>query len=1841
VDNIGLSPIQQGMLYHHVRDPHSGVDIEQMVARLHERIDPSAFRRAWQDLSDRHEVFRGSFRWNGLTQPVQVIHAHAEIGWEQRDLRGLADEERAATLSYFLRSDRERGFDLNVPPLMRGTLFQIDDSEWEFVWTFHHISADGQTYLKLIHEAFACYEALRDGKEPQFSQPPAFQSYSHWLEEHLVRIHERGRTFWQDTLRGFTEPTPLPRATGGRSLEAGYSEQSLILSEAATRVLGAFAAAHDITMSTLIHAAWATLLGAHGNTQDIVFGETRACRRNTVAGAEDIVGTMINTVPIRIRREPEMRVVDWLKSIRAFQIAVREFEHTPLPDIQGWSEVSAKTPLFESLVVFTPRLIGAALRDEGGAWRNREVRFLEQTNYPLTLFAYNERALLLKLAYDRQHFSEATIARCLKQLKTLLEALPVDPARRLAEISLVDADERQRLTVAWNATQRDYARSSTIHALFEAQAERTPDAVAVVFRDQSLTYRDLDRRANVLARQLRTRNAGPGRLVGIFMRRSIDMVVAMLGTLKSGAAYVPLDPAFPSERLTWMLEDSQASIVVTQRDLANAVPAAQQAKILCLDSPLDLGVDGADVDGGAQAHDLAYVIFTSGSSGRPKGVMVEHRNVVNFFAGMDEKLEFREPGTWLAVTSISFDISVLELLWTLTRGFKVVVQDEEWLAPSRGHSPSAARGKMDFSLFYFSADAGETVDNKYRLLLEGSRFADQHGFSAVWTPERHFHAFGGLYPNPSVTSAAIAAITSRVQIRAGSVVLPLHNPIRIAEEWAVVDNLSRGRVGLSFASGWHANDFALMPQNYKDRRELTFQGIEIIRKLWRGEAVKALSGSGDEIEVRIFPAPLQRNPQIWVTAAGNVETFRAAGEMGANLLTNLLGQKTEELAGKIAAYRAGRRERGHPGEGIVSLMLHTFVGTDLEEVRRKVHDPFIDYLKTSTDLIKRARWEFPAFASKRNGQLQGADDELSAEDMEVVMEFAFERYFVTSGLFGTPETCREMVEKLQEIGVNEIACLIDFGVDSDSVLESLTYLNDLRERSNPTEEEGAYSIAAQLRRHQVTHFQCTPSLARILTADRESLAALRPLRKLLLGGEALPASLAAQLIPAIDGDLLNMYGPTETTVWSSAARIGGTDAAIHIGRPIANTQIYLVDRNLNLVPVGVPGELVIGGDGVTRGYLNRPELTDERFVPDPFANRPGARLYRTGDLARYRDDGCIEFLGRIDDQIKVLGHRIEPGEIEATLALHPAVKESLAMVRENAEGERGIVAYVAVGGSNSEASHWRAIWDHTYESAAQPARAVDPTLNTAGWISSYTGQPIPQPEMREWVERTVERIGVLQPKRVLEIGCGFGMLLFRIAPSCERYHGVDFSPIAVRYVQEEADRRGLRNVTVQRAAADEVTGFEKGAFDVVVLNSVIQYFPSVEYLVGVLERVVPLVADGGSIFIGDVRSLPLLDAFHATVELEQAPDDLSTTELRRRVRRRADHETELVLAPDFFRALRSKFPEIRCVDIQLKRGRHHNELTRFRYDAVLRIGGTAAVAAPPTMEPGAGLTLDELRRLLAAQPPVLAFSGIPNSRVGQAARAAELIASDESPATAGEIRRKLNGVGVDPEEIYALDGPYDVELSGSAGAAAHFDAIFRRRSAAPVRETAAPAVMPPRKPWADYANVRKATTTAALLVAELKDLVKQRLPEYMIPSAIVVLENLPRTPNGKLDRKALPEPDRERAVTATPYSPPQNELEQTIARVWQDLLSLDRVGSNDNFFDLGANSLSMMRANARLRDVLQRDLPLVDLFRYPSVSALAAHLAQATDDSVVLDQSQQRGQGRLEALRRRRRNLGE
>jgi amino acid adenylation domain-containing protein len=704
--------------------------------------------------------------------------------------------------------------------------------------------------------------------------------------------------------------------------------------------------------------------------------------------------------------------------------------------------------------------------------------------------------------------------------------------------------------------------------------------------------------------------------------------------------------------------------------------------------------------------------------------------------------------------------------------------------------------------------------------------------------------------------------------------------------------------------------------------------------------------------------------------------------------------------------------------------------------------------------------------------------------------------------------------------------------------------------------------------------------------------AFRTVRNLLVGGEALDPKWVRRVLDAGPPQrLLNGYGPTETTTFAVChpiQKVPSGVTSIPIGRPIANTTTYIVNKYGQLVPVGVKGELYIGGPGVARGYWRRDELTVERFVRNPFPGNSPGLLYRSGDLCRYLADGSIEFLGRLDHQVKIRGFRIELGEIEACLSQHAAVKDAVVMAREDAEGGRRLVAYIVQSGGvapdeDAQVAHWRKVYDELiYNSLDEHTATYQGALfNIKGWISSYTQEPISPEAMKQQVDKTVDRVLALGPKRVLEIGCGTGLLLSRIAPHCDSYVGTDFSAAALRYLEREIRRsEEYSTATLLERAADDFSGIEDGSFDVVILNSVVQYFPSADYLVAILRGAIRSVAAGGAIFVGDVRNLRLLEAFHESLAKHRGNDCGKATQSM-------SEEQELVIDPLFFYALERELPEIGTVEIRPKRGRDLNELTKFRYDVTLRVGGKKAPAR--LLDWQAWQSLDHLRDQLQAGVSRIAHRNVPNARISAAAGAA------------------------DPEDLWALGEEFGYEVDIRWDATDDEGGFVLVCHKGPLAYSLEP-LSPPSKHWRKLTNSPAQAQFAKKLVPQLRSFLSGRLPEHMIPSAFVLLEELPLTPNGKVDRAALPAAGSVRTAVETDYLAPRNAIEEKLAAIWTEVLGVPRIGIHDNFFSqLGGHSLTATQLISRVRQRFDIELPIRTLFEGPTIARLAEVVATALE----------------------------
>jgi amino acid adenylation domain-containing protein/non-ribosomal peptide synthase protein (TIGR01720 family) len=927
---FALSPMQQGMLFHYLKDPHSGVDIEQIVVHLPEKIDARRLEMAWQWLVRRHDILRTKFVWEG-SETQQEVLPEVAVPFVVHEERGFSEQVQGERLKAFLQADRVHDFDPSEAPMLRLTLFQWGEKSFSLVWTFHHALLDGRSYPVLLREVFEAYAELRTGAVSQRSEPFPYRRYIEWLQEENFDAAE---VFWKKQLAGFTAATPLvvdrQSSTDADTYQQGEAWEQI--DATVTSALRKLAKSHDLTLNSVVMGAWAILLHKYSREEDIVFAATRAGRKSSVPNADETIGLFINTVPVRVHLKDDDALISVFKDVRKLWLDMRAYEHTPLARVKAASQVPPSQPLFETLFVFENYRLDTVMRALGGEWAKRQVELHELTNFPITLAAYDGEELAFKIEFDRRRLEDAAVGRMLGHLRQLLEGIAQKPDESVGAVRLLTEVERRELVEEYNPVAEAHEGSNlpwdggaTLHQLFEQQVSRRPGAVALTCEGVSLTYAEVNAHANRIARRLTEYGVKPETLVGLCLDRTNEIVIAILAILKSGGAYLPIDLAYPPDRLAFMLEDAQAPVLLTQRELTSKLPVTK-AKVLCIEDVLETSSsdrsDEANLPPTAGPDNLAYVIYTSGTTGKPKGSLITHRNVARLFPATESWYRFNEQDSWTLFHSCAFDFSVWEIWGALLYGGRVVV----------------------------------------------------------------------------------------------------------------------------------------------------------------------------------VPFLVSRSPEAFY--------------------------------------------------------------------------------------------------------------ELLAREKVTVLN-------------QTPSAFRQLIQAEEAVGQKELA-----------------------------------------------------------------------LRYVIFGGEALEMQ---SLRPWFErhGDkqprLVNMYGITETTVHVTYRPLSKDDlnSGSVIGVPIPDLQIYILDENGQLVPIGVPGEMHVGGAGLARGYLRRPELTGQRFITDHVSGRKGARLYKTGDLARFLPGRDIEYLGRIDHQVKIRGFRIELGEIESVLLQHPEVRSAVVMAREDEPGVKRLAAYVVTSQPTPEVSALR------------------------------------------------------------------------------------------------------------------------------------------------------------------------------------------------------------------------------------------------------------------------------------------------------------------------------------------------------------------------------------------------------------------------------------------------------------------------------------------------------------------------------------------------------------------------
>jgi amino acid adenylation domain-containing protein len=671
-----LSPLQQGMLFHTLEAPQSGMYFEQMSYTLSGDLHIPAFKQAWQQVIARHSILRTLFIWKNLARPQQIVRRQVSLAWREYDWRELSASDQQERLRIFLQQDQARGFNLAQAPLMRMALIHMEKHTYQFVWSFHHMLLDIWSRLLVHKEVSTYYEAFCQGQTVQLRPVRPYKDYITWVHQQDL---QKAEVYWRQMLKGFRAATPLAvdriSHTGAdQQKETDGQRIQLLTTTLPILPLQSLARQYQLTLNTLVRGAWAILLSRYSGEEDVVFGSVVSGRPASLKGMESMVGLFINTLPVRVQVSPQAPLMNWLQDLQNLQIEMHLYEWSPLMEIQKWSDVPRGQPLFESILVSVNYPSGDSFQERWGNLEIQHMQGIEGTSNPLTVAAVPGPEMLFGIHYERSRFAAEAITGMLGHLCTLLEGMVKDPRQRLQDVPLLTGHEHHQVLLDWNDTATAFPQDQCLHELFEARVRLTPGAVAAVCADQMLTYQALNQKANQLARYLQGLGVGPEILVGLCMQRSLELVVGLLGILKAGGAYMPLDPTYPAERLAFMLEDARVPVLLTQRHLLEGLPSCG-AQVVCLDGEWAT-ITGQSVENpasGVTPENLVYMIYTSGSTGRPKGIVLNHRGRVNNFCDFNRRFAVGAQDRLLALSSLSFDMAAYDVFGTLGAGGTLVL----------------------------------------------------------------------------------------------------------------------------------------------------------------------------------------------------------------------------------------------------------------------------------------------------------------------------------------------------------------------------------------------------------------------------------------------------------------------------------------------------------------------------------------------------------------------------------------------------------------------------------------------------------------------------------------------------------------------------------------------------------------------------------------------------------------------------------------------------------------------------------------------------------------------------------------------------------------------------------------------------------------------------------------------------------------------------------------------------------------------------------------------------------------------------------------------------------------
>lgn len=1468
-EGVQASFAQQRLWFLKQYDSQSAFYNMTEALKLSGNMNLDAMNQTVTKILERHEGLRTTFS-NVEGTVLQIIHPTEEVQIPVEDLTGAAVEKREDLIAQYISEEINTVFDIEAGPLVKFKLLKFEENEHVVLLTMHHIISDGWSMGIFVKEFAHIYDAIVSNKKIDLS-PVEWQyaDFTKWQRSWFTgEVRQRQIDYWKQKLADITT-LDIPADYDRPALQtfAGKKEYFVFSKEVMHRV-GELSEQTGATPFMIYLAAVNVLFARYTGQDDIAIGTPIAnrVRRET----ENTFGFFVNTLVLRNSVEKNPTFLELIERVKGTALEAYDTQDMPFEMLVDELDVErdlSRNPLFQ--VMF------ALQNEELPEFRLPELEIKRfETDNCSAMFDFwismreFEDGIHTLCEYNTDLYKKSTVIRMMKHLESILDILSKNPELHVKEFRYMDSNEVKEILYQHNDTDTVFEDELFVHQMFEKQAALQPDAVVLKFEETSITYGELNRKANQIAHYLRANGVKQNEFVGIYVYRSIEMFAAIYGVLKAGAGYIPIDPTYPSDRVSYMVQDSEVSIVLTNTDTEDIF--GENTKVVDLrreDFFASQPAENPNIE--TQPGDAVYMIYTSGSTGLPKGTINVHRGLRNRIKWIQKVQGLQKGDVLLHKTPFCFDVSCGEIFWAPMVGSKMIIAK---------------------------------------------------------------------------------------------------------------------------------------PEGHRD----------------------------------------------------------------------------------------------------------------------------IDYI---VDLIQK---------------------------------------------------------------------------------------------------------------ENITHIHFVPSMLKILLRNAD-LSKLGSLKKVFCSGEAVSYSLRQEFYHKCNMDLYNMYGPTEAAVEVTYYDCKNTcdRSYVAIGKPIANTQLYVLDEYRNPVPYNVGGELYIAGDNVARGYFKRPELTAEKFVNNPFRTDANAVMYRTGDRVKLHEDGNIEFIARIDNQVKIRGQRVELGEIEKVIQSHPSVEDNAVIVRKDEDSLR-IVSYIVkdndyrfVNDETDDQQHveqWESVFDNAY---SKEEKIVDETINATSWHSSYSGEKIPLEEMEEWLKDTVQTIEKLKPRKVLEIGCGTGMILFKIAPNCEEYVGIDLSEIGLNYIREHL--KGLDNVRLYQKAADDLGELMNEKFDTIIINSVVQYFPGSQYLETVMDQLLSMLTDNGSLYLGDIRSYSLLENYHTSVELFKAEESERLEEIKNKIQHAVQTENELLLDTNYFlNFVQTKEKVTNVVTLQ-KHAKHENEMSKYRYNTIIT---TKAVKTPEHIERYEAVdAVSEdfiCSALSESKNDVVIFENLDTKRLAFENAAMKVLADDNADhMTVRELKDRL---GEKAKEVF---DPYQLlekeEVNGFKGYAVwnchqvegKYSMVFLNTSTLGEDITIEEVMLPDRhtKLTGKLFSNPMDWKNQSEYVPKMREYLQTKLPEYMVPSFFVILEELPLLPNGKLNTKALPQPESVKRFSVN-YEAAKNDIEKKVEKIWESILNIDQIGVNDNFFDIGGHSLLLIQVYYKIKENFETDLSVVDMFKYSTIRLLSEYLAAEEKEDTVAEKVQQTQQSK-------------